>query len=97
MKILMSKPFLAVRPANKGWEIICKPGPMADLFGGLARDLGAINGDGPRQEEINKHLIEIIPLTNELDEILVRFVDALIDLRYETGRVQLELFSTENL
>ena len=98
MKILLTDPYiLAVRPATRGYEIVCQTGPLATLFAGLARDLGATNGDGPRIEEIGGRTFEVIPLTNALDSAVVQLVDALITLRYESGQVQLQLFSLEEL
>jgi hypothetical protein len=98
MKLITATPYtLAVRPATRGWEVVCPPGPLADLLACMAEDLGAGNGNGPRQEQIGDHRFQVIPLTDRLDRALVDLVDALIDLRYETNRVQLELFSLEEL
>jgi len=97
MKTLLTHPYLlAVRPAERGWEALCQTGPLSALFSGLARDLGSTNGQSPRTEEIGGRVFTVVPLTEALDEALVRLVDALIDLRYESGRVQMDLFSAED-
>lgn len=97
MKILLRHPYtLAVRPAERGWEILCQTGPLSALFSGMARDLGATNGQSPRTEQIGGRTFTVVPLTEALDEAVARLIDALIDLRYESGRVQLELFVPED-
>lgn len=97
MKTILVRPYmLAVRPAEHGWEILCQTGPLSALFSGLARDLGSTNGQSPRTEQVGGRMFTVVPLTENLDEALARLVDALIDLRYESGRVQLELFAPED-
>lgn len=97
MKTLLLDPFLAVLPADKGWTILCRPGPLAELLvqmagpAAITMDGFAANGHGPRYGTMRGEPIVAIPLTGELDRALMRLVDALITLRYETGRVQLRL------
>jgi hypothetical protein len=90
----MASPYLAVRPAERGWEIVCQPGPLDLMFRGLARNNG---GDFSRREQIDGHTMIVVPMTAGLDTALVTLIDALINLRYETGQVQLELFSSEDI
>jgi len=96
MKTLLLDPFLAIEPANKGWFVICSPGPLATLLADLA-------GEGARACTItigdngNGRTAVAISLTPALDEALVHLVDALITLRYESGRVQFTLFSPEDV
>lgn len=94
MRTLMTLPYLAVRPAERGWEIVCEPGPLDLMFRGLARDNG---GDFSWQERIGGHTVTVIPITIGLDAVLITLIDALITLRYETGRVQFTLFSPEDI
>lgn len=88
---------LGVRPGSPHWQILCTPGPLATLFHHLAHPstgTGPANLEDPVPvEEIGGHSFAVIPLTPELDEALAGLVDTFIDLRYETGRVQLELFA----
>ena len=83
---------LAVRSGQPHWEILCSPGPLAELLRHLAQEPGAL-----RTELIDGQCFAIIPLTPALDAALVNLVDTLITLRYETGRVQLELFSLQEV
>ena len=82
---------LTVRPGARHWEILCPPGDLARLFTRLSQ---ASSGSA-NEEVVNGQPMAVIPMTSELDEGIEKLVDALITLRYETGRVQLELFSTE--
>ena len=84
---------LTVRPGNKHWEILCPPGNLARLFAQLART-GQDNAD---EELVGEHAMAVIPITSALDQAIENLVDTLITLRYETGNVQLELFSTEEI
>jgi hypothetical protein len=90
MKILTSIPFLAVRPGHPDWQILCEPGPLAQLL----QQLAGLNNPIPT-EQVGERTLAVIALTPTLDAALVELVDTLITLRYETGRVQLELFSGE--
>lgn len=85
-------PTVAVRPGRPYWDILCSPGPLAELLQHLAQEPGAL-----RTELIDGQCFAIIPLTPALDAALVNLVDTLITLRYETGRVQLELFSLKEV
>lgn len=83
---------LAARPGEPYWEILCSPGPLAELLHQLGQETEAL-----RTELIDGQPFAIIPLTPTLDAALVNLVDTLITLRYETGRVQLELFCLEEV
>lgn len=83
---------LAVRPCQPYWEILCSPGPMAHLFYDLAQETTPM-----RTELVEGKPLAIISLTPTLDAALVNLVDILITLRYETGQVQLELFSLKEV
>lgn len=87
MKTISASPqqYLAVRPGSPHWEILCTPGPLANLLHHLAGFPGLV--------PVEETGLAVIPLTPELDAGLVHLVDSFIDLRYETGRVQLELFA----
>jgi hypothetical protein len=81
---------LGVRPGSPHWQILCTPGHLATLFQHLAQLPAPIP-----VEEVQGHSLACIPLTPELDRALVHLVDTLIDLRYQSGKVQLELFAPE--
>ena len=85
---------IGVRPMDQGWELLCTPGPLSWLFFELA---GADSQATLKREAVEGQMLEVVPLTPALDQALAQLVDALIGLRYETGRVQLELFATEEL
>jgi hypothetical protein len=92
VKMISTHPYpLAVRPANRGWEILCAPGPLAQLLSQLAPVAQ------PETVSVEGQTMLIIPLTTALDGALERLVNTLINLRYDAGRVQLELFSEEEL
>lgn len=80
-----------VRLGAQGWEVICSPGPLAQLFSHLAGDIQ------PEPIILNEQALLVIPFTPALDVALAGLVDTLINLRYEAERVQLTLFSTENI
>lgn len=84
---------LTVRPGNKHWEILCPPGNLARLFTQLART----SQDSADEEIEREQEMAIIPITSALDQAIENLVDTLITLRYETGNVQLELFSAEEI
>lgn len=79
---------LAVRPGSPYWEILCADSSLARHLHLLSRSPHPC-----RVELIDDEPVSVIPLTPDLDAGLVTLVDALIHLRYETGRVQLELFT----
>jgi hypothetical protein len=83
---------LAVRPCQSYWEILCSPGPLAHLLHDLAQETTPL-----RTELVEGKLRAIIPLTPILDAALVNLIDTFITLRYETGQVQLELFSLKEV
>lgn len=92
MKVISTHPCpLAVRLTPGGWEILCPSGPMAQLLSQLAEV------SQPPSTVIDGQTIAIIPLTPALDSALESLVNTLINLRYDTGRVQLELFSEEGV
>jgi len=104
MKTLSLNPFLAVEPADKGWFVICSPGPLAMLLAELSGEkvrectifisphiypsVSALPGPEPSPSQ---RAVVAIPLTPALDAALVHLVDALISMRYETGQVQFTL------
>jgi hypothetical protein len=49
----------------------------------------------PEAIVVEGQTLRIIPLTPELDSALPHRVNSLITLRYDTGQVQLNLFSDE--
>lgn len=90
MKVISTHPCpLAVRLTPDGWQILTPPGSMAELLSQLAQvsQLQSTLVDG--------QTMVIIPLTRDLDSALESLINTLINLRYDTGRVQLELFSEE--
>jgi hypothetical protein len=92
MKIISTIPYpLAVRPADHGWEILCPPGPLADLFSQLAQVAQ------PEAIRVEDQTMLIIPLTPTLDEALTHLINSLISLRYDTGQAQLTLSSDEDI
>lgn len=92
MKMISTTPYpLAVRLADHRWEILCPPGPLADLFSHLAPV------SQPEAIVVEDQPMLIIPLTPALDEALTHLINTLIDLRYDTGQVQLTLFSDEDI
>ena len=93
-KVLSRSPYtLAVRrQTERGWDVLCLPGPLADLLAdlaGVSRPLQTQPVDGIP--------LVVIPLTVELDQAIQELVDALITLRYETEQVQLRLFDPEGV
>jgi len=92
VKMISRQPCsLAVRPAIHGWEVLCAPGPLAQLLGQLAPI------SEPETTLVDGQPMLIIPLTSALDSALENLVNTLINLRYDAGRVQLELFSEEEI
>ena len=84
---------LRVRPGLKKWEILCPPGELAQLFSRLS----SVQAGSKSEEVVDGQPMAVIPVTSELDKEIEKLVDTLITLRYETGRVQLELFSREEI
>ena len=74
-----------VRRVERGWEILCPPGPLARLLLNISGSLTLTEWQGD-----NPYLV--IPLTPELDQAIAQIIPILIDLRYRTGQVQLELW-----
>jgi hypothetical protein len=90
VKIISSEPCpIGVRLNSTGWEILCPPGPLGQLLSQLAQV------SEPPSILIGDQTMLLIPMTSALDEALESLVNTLIKLRYDTGRVQLELFSEE--
>ena len=93
-KVLSRLPYtLAVRrQTERGWDVLCFPGPLADLLA----DLAAVSR--PLQTQpVDGIPLAVIPLTVELDQAIQELVDSLITLRYETEQVQLRLFDPEGV
>ena len=93
-KVLSRLPYtLAVRRrTERGWDVLCLPGPLADLLADLA------GVSRPLQvQPVGGIPLVVIPLTVELDQAIQELVDALITLRYETEQVQLRLFDPEGV
>jgi hypothetical protein len=93
-KVLSGSPYtLAVRRRmERGWDVLCLPGPLAELLADLAvvsRPLETQLVDGIP--------LVVVPLTVELDQAIQELVDTLITLRYETEQVQLRLFDPERV
>lgn len=74
---------LEVRARDGGWEILCPPGPLAQFLLSLSGSLQAGSHNG----------YLIVPLTAELDRAITTLIRDLIDLRYRSGQVQLELWA----
>ncbi len=92
MKIISTKPCpIGVRLSSNGWEVLCPPGPLGQLLSQLAQ------APEPPSTLIDGQAMLQIPMTAALDEALESLVNTLIKLRYDTGRVQLELFSQETI
>jgi hypothetical protein len=90
VKIISTQPCpIAVRLNSNGWEILCPPGPFGQLLSQLAQV------SEPPSVLVDGQTMLQIPMTSALDEALENLVNTLIKLRYDTGRVQLELFSEE--
>lgn len=82
----MIEPYiLEVRPVDHGWEILCPPGPLAQL-------LLNVSGALTQTERRGANPYLVIPLTADLDRSITEIIHALIDLRYRTGQVQFELW-----
>lgn len=93
MKTITATPHkLAVRQGPAGYEILCTPGALATFLYRLSQDAVPL-----RVEWAEGQYLNVIPYTSALDIALVGLVDDLITLRYEAGRVQLELFSLEEV
>jgi len=93
VKTLLVDPFLAVERADRGWFVLCDPGPMAIMLSALAGEPGRdctifIQGQGDA-EPVRR--VVAIPYSDKLDDALIRLIDALISLRYATGQVQFRL------
>lgn len=92
VKLISTKPYpIGVCLNANGWEILCPPGPLGQLFSELAQV------PEPPSTMIDGQTMLHIPMTAALDEALESLVNTLIKLRYDTGRVQLELFSEETI
>jgi hypothetical protein len=92
VKMITRQPCsLAVRPTAHGWEVLCAPGPLAQLLSQLAPI------SQPDTTVVDGQPMLIIPLTSALDSALENLVNTLINLRYDAGRVQLELFGEEEI
>lgn len=90
MKIITTQSCpIGVRLTPQGWQVLCPPGPMARLLCQLAEIAE------PQSILIDGERMLLISLTATLDTALKSLVNTLIKLRYDTGRVQLELFSEE--
>jgi len=90
VKIISTQPCpIGVRLNSNGWEILCPPSPLGQLLSQLAQV------SEPPSIRIDGQTMLQIPMTSALDEALESLVNTLIKLRYDTGRVQLELFSEE--
>ena len=90
MKLISTKPCpIGVRLTSNGWEVLCPPGPLGQLLSQLAQV------PEPPSTVVEDQMMLQIPMTSALDEALENLVNTLIKLRYDTGRVQLELFSEE--
>jgi hypothetical protein len=84
---------LIVRPGGPaGWEILCPPGPLAQLLGQLSRE---DESQEPTATHSGQPPLLVIAFTSALDSALTELIDALISVRYEAGRVQLTLFGQE--
>lgn len=83
---------LAPRLGRDGWEILCSPGPLAALLQHLAGHRAPL-----RTELIEGRVMAIIPLNARLDQAIEHLVDALITVRYDSNRVQLELFAADSI
>ena len=71
---------------KNGWEVQCSAGPLADAFAHMAGvDTPMVDAEGGA----------LIPYTRQLDQRIIRLVDALIHLRYDANRVKLSLFEAE--
>ena len=88
-KVLARLPYtLAVRRrAERGWDVLCLPGPLAEMLADLA-----VASRPLQTQPVDGMPLVVIPLTAELDRAVQELVDALITLRYETEQVQLRLF-----
>lgn len=100
---------LEVRSVDGGWEILCPPGPLAQFLlvasgSSYHCDDHRVMGPGPIVESLfgkeptriewrGKHPYLIIRFSADLDREILRMIQTLIDLRYQTGRVQLELWA----
>ena len=93
-KVLARLPYtLAVRRrTERGWDVLCLPGPLAELLA----DLASVSHPLQTQPVDGVPLV-VIPLTVELDQAIQELVDSLITLRYETEQVQLRLFDPEGV
>ena len=73
---------LEIQPRDGGWEISCPPGPLA-AFLLAAAPPETIKQRGPGI---------IVQFSSDLDRQISCMIQTLIDLRYQTGRVQLEIW-----
>ena len=90
VKIISTQPCpIGVKFNSNGWEILCPPGPLGQLLSQLAQV------PEPPSVLIGGQMMLQIPMTSALDEALESLVNTLIKLRYDTGRVLVELFSEE--
>jgi len=84
---------IMLRLGESGWEILSPPGSQAQLLHRLSGNPDT----GIPLEEIDGCAMAVIPYTDALDAALQELIDALISLRYATGRVQLPLFAVEDV
>lgn len=82
--VLTTEPYsLEVRAVDGEWEILCPPGPLAEFLLSAA----------PQATIRQRGLYVVVRFSEALDREIVRMIQALIDLRYQTGQVQLELWA----
>lgn len=99
MKIITTVPYTVVtRLGRDSWEVLCTPGPLANMF----RELAGLTLDHAEPiEEITigdtQQSLSVIPLTKSLDEAITILVDTFIEMRYSTNQVQLKLFTDEEI
>jgi len=94
MQKISDSPFsMTLRLSDAGWEVLTPPGPQVQLLHRLSGKADT----GIPVKEIDGFAMAVIPYTNALDAALQALVDTFISLRYATGRVQLELFTAEEV
>lgn len=74
---------LEIQAADGGWEISCPPGPLAEFLLAAA----------PPATIKQRGLHVVVQFSTDLDREILHMIQALIDLRYRTGQVQLELWA----
>ncbi len=92
MNLITTVPVpIGLRFGDSGWEILTPPGHLAQML----HQYSAGSETGIVIEAVAGKAMAVIPFNKNLDGALINLVDALISLRYATGNVQLELFSSE--